>query len=225
MRNSSAFAPGYASLFFLALLLAKGTAGATAAERPSEACEYLQFFVETADTQGSESPEVPNPADSTRREFLKIAIEILPEFNLRRTRKRSEASWVVSAAGFVGVTGAFNISITLDPALALKHHMYIALLNDSAFPFRGEIGGAYTISILPEENPEKLRDEFHDGMKWIWGRDAEQISALCEVSRKIKEEGWDGIQELQLELVREMKRVRKERAQAKKKKFLHLEVE
>jgi hypothetical protein len=74
-------------------------------------------------------------------------------------------------------------------------------------------------------NTERYRSEVEQAVRLLWGLESRQVAALCAMSAKLKAEGWVGIKELRIELIEEVKRVRRARARAERNKRLELEVE
>ena len=209
--------------FFLLLVLpiANIAAGEPLKDDSLDECGYLNVFV---DNSVIDRPEKAwGGPELVRRKFLKLALEVLPELDLRVVQERSEARWTIGASAFIGPTGVYNVSVRFRKEIALTHDIYLALLNGNDFPFSGAVRGEYTWVMRPEKNPGDLKREVEKGVKWIWGDNSELVSALCDSQRELRVEGWDGVRELRLELVEEMKRVRRERADQKKR--LRLEVE
>jgi hypothetical protein len=200
----------------------------SAATRPTlldgfASCEYVNVFVDRslADPTANDWERV----ESIRRSCLEMAVAALPSLGLRIVGDRAEAHWVLSASGLVGPSRTFGIFVELTAELELQRDLYVAELDDAGFPYRGEIGGNYHFEVDPEQGPETIRYDIYRGVKQLWDLEFEQISALCQMSTQLKEEGWDGMKELRIELAEEIKRVRAARARAHQEKRLQLEVE
>ena len=184
-------------------------------------CEYVNVFVDRS--LGDPSANDWERVEPIRRGGLEMAAAVLPSLGLRIVRDRAEAHWVLSASGLVGPT--FGIFVELTAELELQRDLYVAELDDAGFPYRGTIGGNYYFEVDPEQGPETIRYDIYRGVKQLWDLEFEQISALCQMSTQLKEEGWDGMKELRIELAEEIKRVRAARARAHQEKRLQLEVE
>jgi hypothetical protein len=206
---------------FTVLLLASVAAGEPLRERSIDKCEYWNVFVNPAATYRDENTW--DAAELMRQRFLEMAVEKLPDLGLRVVPEREKARWAIGTSVLIGPTGNFIISVSIRKELELTHAIYLALLGHDDIPLNGSVRGEYDWVIRPQQNPETFRRRIDKGVTWIWGRNSELVSVLCDSHSSLREEGWDGLGELRLELVEEMKRVRGERA--RQKKHLHLEAE
>ena len=188
--------------------------------RPMDSCEYRNVFVD---------PEDPlrgiGRAEVFRRVALRRAAEILPRFGLWIVKDRSDAYWRLFAEGRVNLEGNVTVRIGLSPELKLGREMFVVDMGDDEFPYRGDIGGSYKRAYAGELDPGVVRAMADKDMKWIWGRESEQITALCQARITLVEEGWAEIEELRTTMAEEMKRIRRERAREQQQKHLRLEVE
>jgi hypothetical protein len=204
------------------IFLAASAVSGTPARRGAEACEYLTVYADASiadETAGGR--EIAEPM---RRAFLQMATVALPGLDLRIVQRPEDAYWTLTASSLVGPTSV-GIFVELTGSIELQHHLYIAELDRDGFPYRGEVGGNHYIDILPHTEPERYRGEVERGVRLLWRLESEQVGALCAMSAKLRAEGWIGIEELQIELVEEMKRVRQKRARATRTKRLELDVE
>jgi hypothetical protein len=202
------------------LFLAISAVGAAPAARGAETCEYLTVYVDASlADEGAAGREVAEPM---RRAFLQLATATLPGLGLRVAQEPEDAYWALTASSLVGPTSV-GIFVELTGSIELQHHLYIAELDRDGFPYRGEVGGNHYIDILPNTQPERYRSDITRGVRLLWQLESEQVAALCAMSAKLKREGWVGIKELRIELIEELKRVRRERAVRAKR--LELDVE
>lgn len=204
-----------------ALVLAEG-ARADAFPSPFDSCEYVNVFAVRSSTEPA--TRQGEAAEAIRRRYLEAAVGVLPSFGLRVVPDREEAYWLLSASSLVGPGGSLGVFLELTAGIELQRHLYVAELDDPEFPYRGEIGGNYYFEIHPERDPQQIWREVFTGVSRLWALEFEQVSALCAISAQLKEEGWQGLKELRVELAEEIKRVRRERA-AGQQRVLELEVE
>ena len=205
---------------FLLIFLAPGAVIGAAADRGAEACEYLAVVVDPSIAdEGAPGREVAEPM---RRRFLEMAAETLSDLGLLVVKDRKNAYWILTASWLVGPRSV-GVFIELTGSIELQHHLYIAELDRDGFPYRGEVGGNHYVGVLSNSAPEHYRSEVATAVRLLWGLESEQVVALCAMSAKLKEEGWVGIKELRMELIEEVKRVR--RARAERNKRLELDVE
>jgi hypothetical protein len=207
---------------FPLIFLAASAVSGTPVRRGAEACEYLTVYADASiadETAGGR--EIAEPM---RRAFLQMATVTLPGLGLRIVQRPEDAYWTLTASSLVGPTSV-GIFVELTGSIELQHHLYIAELDRDGFPYRGEVGGNHYIDILPHTEPERYRSEVERGVRLLWRLESEQVGALCAMSAKLRGEGWVGVEELQIELIEEMKRLRHERARAARTKRLELEVE
>lgn len=207
---------GALSLVWLAISAVSGTS----AGREVGACEYRAVHVDAS--IADEAAGGLEVAEPMRRAFLQMAAAILPRLGLRVVQRPEDAYWTLTASSLVGPTSV-GIFIELSGSIELQHHLYIAELDRSGFRYRGEVGGNHYIEILRYTQPERYASEVERGVLLLWQLESEQVAALCEMSVKLREEGWIGIKELRIELIEEMKRARRERAAQTKR--LELDVE
>lgn len=204
------------SLVWLAISVVSGPSEG----REAGACEYRGVYVDAS--IADEDAGGRKIAEPMRRAFLQMASAILPRLGLRVVQGPEDAYWTLTASSLVGTTSV-GIFIELSGSIELQHHLYIAELDRNGFPYRGEVGGNHYIDILPDTQPERYASEVERGVRLLWRLESEQVAALCEMSVKLREEGWIGIKELRIELIEEMKRARRERAARTKR--LELDVE
>ena len=69
----------------------------------------------------------------------------------------------------------------------------------------------------PGASPAELISHVDDGMESIMNRESELLQSLCEARERLVREGLSGIEDLRLELVEEMQRVRRQRATDQRK--------
>ena len=204
-------------LVFLAISAVSGDL----ADRGTESCEYLTVYADAsiADEAGARR----KIAEPMRRAFLQMAAATLSGLGLRVVQSPEDAYWTLTASSLVGPTSV-GIFIELTGSIELQYHLYIAELDRDGFPYRGEVGGNHYIDILPYTEAERYRSEVERWTRLLWQMESQQVAALCVMSAKLREEGWMGIKELRIELIEEMKRVRRERAGTAQTKRLELDV-
>ena len=207
---------GALSLVWLAI---SAVSGPSAGEEAG-ACEYLGVYVDAS--IADEAAGGHQAVEPMRRAFLQMAAAALPRLGLRVVQRPEDAHWTLTASSLVGTTSV-GIFIELTGSIELQHHLYIAELDRNGFPYRGEVGGNHYIEIIRYTEPERYASEVEWRVRLLWQLESEQVAALCEMSAKLREEGWIGIKELRIELIEEMKRARRERAA--QTKGLELDVE
>ncbi len=207
--------------FPLMLFTAGSTSGAPAFPG-SEACEYLNVYVDTS--IADESAGGHELAEPMRRELLQLATNALPRQGLRVVRNAEDAYWTLTASSLVGTTSV-GVFVEFTGSIELQHHLYIAELDRGEFPYRGEVGSHYYIGILPNTAPAYYRSDVDSIVRSLWRLESEQVAALCSMSAKLREEGWGDLRELRIELIEEMKRARRERGNATRTQHLELEVD
>lgn len=207
--------------FSLAFLAISALSGASSG-RSAEACEYLTVYVDAS--IADEAAGGREIADPMRIAFLQMAAATLPRLGLRVADSREDAYWSLTASSLVGPTSV-GVFIELTGSIELQHHFYIAELDKNGFPYRGEVGGNHYIDILADTEPGRYRREVERGVRLLWRLESEQVTALCAMNAKLREEGWIGIKELRIELIEEMKQARRARANAARTKRLELDVE
>ncbi len=207
----------------LVLMLAPlGFVAGAPASRAPEPCEYRTVHVDPSIADASAGGR--EIAEPMRVEILRLAAEALPGFGLRVVPRSEGAYWTLSASSLVGATSV-GVFIELSGSVELQHHLYIAELDGRGFPYRGEVGGNHYIDILPQTEPEQYRSAVERGVGLLWELDAPQVAALCAMSARLRDEGWVDIRELRLELIEELQRARRERANQTRSKRLELEVQ
>ncbi len=200
------------------IVFASGSIGEAPADQGTEACEYLTVVVDPS--IADETAPGREIAEPMRRKFLDMAAEEFSALGLILVKDRKDAYWILTASWLVGPRSV-GVFIELTGSIELQHHLYIAELDRDGFPYRGEAGGNHYVGVLSNSAPEHYRNEIATAARLLWGLESEQVAALCAMSAKLKEEGWVGIKELRMELVEELKRVRRARAE----RNLHLELE
>ncbi len=205
---------------FPLIFLVPGVDIGAAADQGAETCEYLTVVVDPSIAdQGAPGRKIAEPM---RRKFLEMAAEALSGLGLLVVKDRKDAYWILTASWLVGPRSV-GVFIELTGSIELQHHLYIAELDRDGFPYRGEVGGNHYVGVRSNSSPEHYRSEVATAVRLLWGLESEQVVALCAMSAKLKEEGWVGIQELRMELIEEVKRAR--RARAERNKRLELDVE
>ncbi len=202
------------------IVFASGSIGEAPADQGTEACEYLTVVVDPA--IADETAPGREIAEPMRRKFLDMAAEEFSALGLILVKDRKDAYWILTASRLVGPRSV-GVFIELTGSIELQHHLYIAELDRDGFPYRGEAGGNHYVGVLSNSASEHYRNEIATAARLLWELESEQVAALCAMSAKLKEEGWVGIKELRMELIEEVKRVR--RARADRDKRLELEVE
>lgn len=200
------------------IVFASGSIREALADQGTEACEYLTVVVDPS--IADEAAPGHEIAEPMRQKILEMAAEEFSALGLILVRDRKDAYWILTASRLVGPRSV-GVFIELTGSIELQHHLYIAELDRDGFPYRGEAGGNHYVGILSNSAPEHYRSEVARAARLLWGLESEQVAALCAMSAKLKEEGWVGIKELRIELLEELKRVRRARAE----RNLHLELE
>jgi hypothetical protein len=184
-------------------------------------CEYRNVFVVLEDSLQSSDPRV----EPLRRAILSRAAEELPRMGLRAVSDPSEGYWRLFADAWMGKQGNPLVHLRLRGELKLSRHLFVVMMADEAFPYRGGIGGSYNFVTASLSDTKTLDLQVETGMRWIWELDSEQINALCVIRSELIDEGWVAIGELRDELIKEMEQVRRERARASQEKILELEID
>ena len=209
------------------LLLRPLTTPASFAKAPGEdplaTCEYLSFFASMQSNYYSRS-WLPRP-ERERKVALEHATETLIGLGLRKVNDLSDASWVLRTGQWVAKNGSLMLRISFSAQGKMEHHMFVVLVDDPTFPYRGSLGMGYKLETLPSESPSSIASRVQDAMKAIWATEAEQTLALCDARVKLIREGWAAIEEFRLKMIEEMERIRWERAKTQRGKHLELEVE
>jgi hypothetical protein len=205
-------------LVFLAISAVSGDL----AGQGAKTCEYLAVYADAS--IADEAAGGREIAEPMRRALLQIATETLPGLGLHVVQSPEDAYWTLTTSSLVGPTSV-GVFLEITGSIELQYHLYIAELDRNSFPYRGEVGGNHYIDILPHTEPERYRSDVERGVGLLWRLESEQVAALCAMSAKLREEGWMGIKELRIELIEEMKRVRRERAGAARTKRIELDVE
>jgi hypothetical protein len=207
---------------FSLIPFAVGSTGGAPAVPGSEACEYLNVYVDAS--IADESARGREIAEPMRRALLQLATDALPRQGLRVVRNPEDAYWTLTASSLVGPTSV-GIFIEFSGSIELQHHLFIAELDRDGFRYRGEVGSHYYVDILPNTAPTYYRSEVDSIVRLLWGLESEQVAALCSMSAKLREEGWVDLRELRIELIEEMKRARRVRESATRTQHLELEVD
>jgi len=205
----------------LAWLIASVAAPGVVSAEPMNSCAYMYTFVDAG---------LPDPfatgakaMESAREALIDDVRRILPHFGVHRVDDPEEAYWVLTVGAMKSSDDNALMSIELSPELRLQHHIFVAQLEDDDFPYRGTLGIAVHIEWKNAWSQRVPLLEVQSAIKALYKPDAEQIAALCAMEDRLRDQGWSGIKELREELVKEMKRVRRERAAQSKN--LRLEVD
>jgi hypothetical protein len=202
--------------------LSISTASGVTAGHGTDACEYRTVYLDAS--IADEAAGGREIAEPMRLAFLRMAAAAFPGLGVRAVQNREDAYWKLTASGLVGPTSV-GVFIELTGSIELQHHLYLAELERNGFWYRGEVGGNHYVDILPDTKPGRYRREVERAVRLLWGMESEQVAALCAMSATLREEGWVGMKELRIELIEEMKQVRRERANAARTKRLELDVE
>jgi hypothetical protein len=185
-------------------------------------CKYLNVFV---DPENIYHGNVDRRPEEIRQEVLLRAAQLLPEHGFSIVQNRSDAYWSLYVQGYHNVQGVVSIRIALQAELKLGRELFVILIDNDEFPYRGSLGGGYQLEFLGPLDRASVQTQTAHAVKSILARESKQIPALCEARSQLAEEGWSEIEELRLQLVDEMKRVRSERAQTHQQKVLLIGVE
>jgi len=188
---------------------------------PSDSCEYRDVFVVFEDPFRSTDPAV----EPLRGEILTRAAEVLPGLGLRAASDPAESYWHLFADAWIDPQGIPLVHLGLRGELKLSRHLFVVMMADEAFPYRGGVGGSYNFVTASLSDSKLLDSQVETGMRWIWELDSEQINALCAIRAELIDEGWEAIEELRAELIEEMQQVRRARARANQGKSLQIDVE
>jgi hypothetical protein len=188
---------------------------------PSDSCEYRNVFVVFEEPLQSSDPRV----EPLRRAILSRAAEVLPSLGLRAVSDPSEGYWRLFADAWMGDQGNPLVHLGLRGELKLHQHLFVVMMADEGFPYRGGIGGSYNFATASLRDTGMLDSQVETGMRWIWDLDSEQIDALCVIRSELIDEGWVAVEELREQLIEEMERVRRARARTSQRKILEIELE
>jgi hypothetical protein len=188
---------------------------------PSDSCEYRNVFVMFEEPLQSSDPRV----EPLRRAILSRAAEVLPSLGLRAVSDPSEGYWRLFADAWMGRQGNPLVHLGLRGELKLGRHLFVVMMADEAFPYRGGVGGSYNFATASLFDTSLLDSQVETGMRWIWELDSEQINALCVIRSELIDEGWVAIEELREQLIEEMEQVRRARARTSQRKTLEIELE
>jgi hypothetical protein len=125
----------------------------------------------------------------------------------------------------MGRQGNPLVHLGLRGELKLGRHLFVVMMADEAFPYRGGVGGSYNFATASLFDTSLLDSQVETGMRWIWELDSEQINALCVIRSELIDEGWVAIEELREQLIEEMEQVRRARARTSQRKTLEIELE
>jgi hypothetical protein len=191
--------------------------------QPVEVCEYLNTYVdpESYVLQGKRTELV----ESLRMEFLDHCATAASDVGLKIVSDPSNAYFRLRAGASIDTSNNVEMGVMLDAYLKFQHHMFVVMLNDTDFPYRGSIGTEFTWEFRRSYSRRLFKSWADKSLSFIWNRDSEQILAMCEAREILEAEGWAAVEELRDELVIEMKRVRAERARETQRKQLELETE
>jgi hypothetical protein len=150
---------------------------------------------------------------------------VLPSLGLRAVSDPSEGYWRLFADAWMGDQGNPLVHLGLRGELKLHQHLFVVMMADEGFPYRGGIGGSYNFATASLRDTGMLDSQVETGMRWIWDLDSEQIDALCVIRSELIDEGWIAVEELREQLIEEMERVRRARARTSQRKILEIELE
>jgi hypothetical protein len=213
-----------ASLYLILLVGCANTEPAIAGKedpQSPDSCEYRNVFIEFDNPFQVNDPRV----EPLRRAILSRAAEVFPELGLETVVDPSEAYWRLFANAWMDRQSNPLVHLGLRGELKLSRHLFVVMMADEAFPYRGGIGGSYNFVTAALSDTKMLDLQVETGMRWIWELDSEQIDALCVIRSELIDEGWGAIEELRDELIKEMEQVRRERARAGQEKTLELEID
>jgi hypothetical protein len=188
---------------------------------PSDPCEYRNVFVIFEEPLQSSDPRV----EPLRRAILGRAAEVLPSLGLRAVSDPSEGYWRLFADAWMGSHGNPLVHLGLRGELRLGQHLFVVMMADEGFPYRGGVGGSYNFATASLHDTNMLDSQVETGMRWIWDLDSEQINALCVIRSELIDEGWVAVEELREQLIEEMEQVRRARARTSPQKILEIELE
>jgi hypothetical protein len=188
---------------------------------PSDSCEYRNVFVVFEEPLRSSDPRV----EPLRRAILSHAAAVLPSLGLRAVSDPSEGYWRLFADAWIGRQGNPLVHLGLRGELKLGQHLFVVMMADEGFPYRGGVGGSYNFATASLRDIGMLDSQVETGMMWIWDLDSEQIDALCAIRSELIDEGWVAVEELREQLIEEMERVRRARARTSQRKILEIELE
>jgi hypothetical protein len=188
---------------------------------PSDPCEYRNVFVMFEEPLQSSDPRV----EPLRRAILGRAAEVLPSLGLRAVSDPSEGYWRLFADAWMGSQGNPLVHLGLRGELRLGQHLFVVMMADEGFPYRGGVGGSYNFATASLRDIRMLESQVETGMRWIWDLDSEQIDALCVIRSELIDEGWVAVEELREQLIEEMEQVRRARARTSPQKILEIELE
>jgi hypothetical protein len=189
--------------------------------QPPDACEYRKVFVEFINPSRVGNARV----EPLRLAILNRAVEAFPKLGYQAVSDPSEAYWRLFADAWTDRQGNPLVHLGMRGELKLGRHLFVVAMADESFPFRGGAGGGYNFVNASLADPQLLDSDVEAGINWILALDSEQLAALCLVRSELIDEGWDSVEELRNELIREMEQVRQARARAGQQKNLELEVE
>ena len=172
-----------------------------------EGCRYANVFVET------EAVLVDEESRPMHSAILAAAVHELPGTGFRKVEDPLEASFHFGVGVVMTPGNRALASINLKPELEFMNHIFLAQLDDNAFPYRGDAGGSRGIELAVPLNLERERGRIRNAVRSMWDIEAEQILALCEMEATLRSEGWADIEELRKQLVHEMKQIRRQRAE------------
>jgi hypothetical protein len=189
----------------------------------AEPCEYLNIYVDPKSyvLQGKQMERV----EPLRTKFLQHCAAAASDLGLQIVSDPSQAYFRLRTGASMDSNNNVEMGVMLDPYLKLQHHIFVVMLDDPDFPYRGSIGTEFDWEFHGSYNRKYFKSWADKSMKYIWARDAEQVRALCEAKARLLAEGWRAIEELRNELVNEMKRSRAERARETQRKVLEIEPE
>lgn len=183
-------------------------------------CPYRRVWVQP-DNNWVGLPSIR--VERARRQAVLRAIESFEHYRLARVERREDAYWVLQSNGFTDSNGDTNIRFGLAPELKLAQHLFLVMMDDPSFPYRGTLGSGVKL-FLPAGNTASLNPSVDRGMESIWRDESGLLAALCEARERLVREGLAEIEDLRDQLVEEMQRLRRERA-ARQRKHLDVTVE
>jgi hypothetical protein len=160
-----------------------------------------------------------------RTEFLQQCATAASDKGFVIVSDPSNAHFRLRAGAAIDTSGNVEIGVMLEPYLKFQHHMFVVMLHDADFPYRGSIGTEFKWEFRKSYSQRNFKSWAEKSMSFIWDRDSEQLLAMCKARERLEAEGWAAVEELRNELVIEMKRIRAERARETQRKQLELETE
>jgi hypothetical protein len=221
MRISVALFAIICALAPVSPLIASAKADALDETQSSEPCEYLNIYVDPESylMRGKQTERV----EQLRMKFLDLCATAASDLGYQIVSDPSKAYFRLRTGASTVSDRNMLMGVMVDPYLKLQHHIFVVMLDDPGFPYRGALGTELDWEFHGSYNRKHFKSWADKSMKVIWDLDTEQIDALCKAKARLLAEGWQAIEELRNELVVEMKRSRAERAKETQRKSLELE--